>query len=396
MSTCRRICLLVGLVFLNLLLVAPSTLLAQCGVERWSVKTGTDPKAGQVNLNAPSSTTIAHLRSLAAPNPIPSNSRVSPTETTQWVINATLIKYKLESDSDYHLVLADASGRTMIVEIPSPTCVGAGSPFFSGIQRARSEFNARFSPTTSFKTTSTPVQVRGVGMFDFLHGQTGVAPNGIELHPVLNIVFNPGTAAPLNAVEATIASASPVTLDDDGGRVQIVPVDASSQSDKQLDGNALSSVQQVSIFLGSGWGNPDTRSRESALSDLTAAQVSMHAGGLEHITSLLPVPLQEDFSDLNKVPVNDLFIQSKLSDLLQSKVIPAPTPSTVYVVFLGPGINSTLGGLKAGEGYSAYHNSVYLDGGRVRYAVVPFHTDFEQQAVAAARALAEAATESAR
>ena len=25
----------------------------------------------------------------------------------------------------------------------------------------------------------------GVAFFDFLHGQTGVAPNGIELHPVL-------------------------------------------------------------------------------------------------------------------------------------------------------------------------------------------------------------------
>src|SRR5215471_14206228 len=198
MGPFRRISCLAALVILGGL----ESLTAQCGVERWSVKTGTDPKAGQVNLNAPSSTTIAHLRSLAAPNPIPSNSRVSPTETTQWVINATLIKYKLESDSDYHLVLADASGRTMIVEIPSPTCVGAGSPFFSGIQRARSEFNAKFTPTTSFQTTSTPVQVRGVGMFDFLHGQTGVAPNGIELHPVLNIVFNPGTAAPLNAVEA--------------------------------------------------------------------------------------------------------------------------------------------------------------------------------------------------
>jgi hypothetical protein len=26
---------------------------------------------------------------------------------------------------------------------------------------------------------------RGVAFFDFLHGQTGVAPNGIELHPIL-------------------------------------------------------------------------------------------------------------------------------------------------------------------------------------------------------------------
>jgi hypothetical protein len=30
--------------------------------------------------------------------------------------------------------------------------------------------------------------IRGIGFFDFLHGQTGVAPNGIELHPVLRFV----------------------------------------------------------------------------------------------------------------------------------------------------------------------------------------------------------------
>jgi len=27
--------------------------------------------------------------------------------------------------------------------------------------------------------------VTGVAFFDFKHGQTGVAPNGIELHPIL-------------------------------------------------------------------------------------------------------------------------------------------------------------------------------------------------------------------
>src|SRR5262249_19361411 len=100
-----------------------------CGVERWSVKTGTDPDAHLVNLNAPTPTTISNLRSLAAPNPIPSNNRVQPTETTLWVINCTLTEYKLESDEDYHLVIADSSGNTMITEIPAPTCVGSGSPF---------------------------------------------------------------------------------------------------------------------------------------------------------------------------------------------------------------------------------------------------------------------------
>jgi Big-like domain-containing protein len=179
-----------------LLLAFPSQLLAQCGVERWSVKTGTDPDAGLVNLNSSTSTTIASMRAIPAPSPIPSNNRVAPTETTVWVINATLTEFKLENDSDYHLVISDASGNTMITEIPSPTCVGSTSPFLSSIQNARAKFDAQFTATTSFQTVNMPVQVIGVGMFDFLHGQTGVAPNGIELHPVLDIIFNPGTQTP--------------------------------------------------------------------------------------------------------------------------------------------------------------------------------------------------------
>src|SRR5581483_1420180 len=91
--------------------------------------------------------------------------------------------------------------------IPAPTCVGSGSPFLSGITNARSQFDAKFSVTTSFQTTSTPVQITGVGMFDFLHGQTGVAPNGIELHPVLNVNFNP-TSNPDFSISASPSSVS--------------------------------------------------------------------------------------------------------------------------------------------------------------------------------------------
>src|SRR5262249_3828016 len=136
-------------------------------------------------------TTISNLTALTAPNPIPANNRVVPTETTVWVLNATLTKYKREGDSDYHLVLDDGAGHTMIAEIPASACVAAASPFASGIAHARAQFDARFTATSSFKATSTPVRITGVGMFDFLHGQTGVAPNGIELHPVIDIIFNP-------------------------------------------------------------------------------------------------------------------------------------------------------------------------------------------------------------
>lgn len=187
---------------------------AQCGVERWSVKTGTDPDVGLVNTSVSTSTTIANMRALAAPGTLPANNRVQPTETTVFTINATLTEYKLETDSDYHVVIADASGNTMITEIPSPTCVGAGSPFTTAISNSRSKFDAQLHATTSFQTANIPVQITGVGFFDFLHGQTGVAPNGIELHPVLNIVFNPGNTNPDFTISApsnlSVTAGSPI------------------------------------------------------------------------------------------------------------------------------------------------------------------------------------------
>ena len=178
-----------------------------CGVERWSVKTGTDADVGKINLATTTSQLITTMRGWPAPNPIPTNNRVTPYETTVWVLNATLTKYKKEDDSDYHLVLSDASGNTLIGEIPLPGCVGSGSPFLSKITNARAEFDAKLNATTSFQTVSIPVRITGVGMFDFLHGQTGVAPNGIEIHPILDIVFNP-TSTPDFTIAASPAAVS--------------------------------------------------------------------------------------------------------------------------------------------------------------------------------------------
>ena len=163
-----------------------------CGVERWSVKTGTDADVGLVNLQSPVQTTIASLDSLPAPTNLPPNNRIQPTETTVFQVQATLIEYKLEADSDYHLILSDGSGHTMISEMASPSCVGSSSHLLSGIQNARSEFDARYTPTDSFQTANVPVTITGVGFFDFFHSQTGVAPNAIELHPVLDIQFDTG------------------------------------------------------------------------------------------------------------------------------------------------------------------------------------------------------------
>jgi hypothetical protein len=85
--------------------------------------------------------------------------------------------------------LDDGSGHTMIAEIPDPCGVGSGSPLATGIETARDQFDARFDPTDRFQDANVPVTITGVGFFDFQHGQTGVAPNGIELHSVLDVSF---------------------------------------------------------------------------------------------------------------------------------------------------------------------------------------------------------------
>jgi hypothetical protein len=164
---------------------------SHCGTERWSIKTGTDPETSLINLTAPPAlTTVGALTSLTPPNPIPPTHRVRPVETTAYTLSGVLIAFKLEGDSDYHLVIADGD-RTMIVEIPLPSCVSPGpDPLRAGIATARQKFQARYQPGPSIQQVNVPVTVTGVGFFDFLHGQYGVAPNAIELHPVVNITFN--------------------------------------------------------------------------------------------------------------------------------------------------------------------------------------------------------------
>jgi len=207
--------------------VAPNSSTGSCGVERWSVKTGTDADAGAITLGSTTSTTIASLDAIAAPSSLPASNRVKPTETTVYRVSATMTQYKLEADSDYHLVLKDSAGRTMIAEIPDPACVGAGSVLASRIQNARNQFDAKYTATGSFKTANVAVTVTGVGFFDYAHGQTGVAPNAIELHAVTdfqlgtisggcagsgqklgNPGFETGTAAPWSASAGVIDSST--------------------------------------------------------------------------------------------------------------------------------------------------------------------------------------------
>jgi hypothetical protein len=183
-------------------------------------------------------------------------------------------------------------------------------------------------------------------------------------------------------------------FDDDGGKAQIVPVDLSVAGAKTFHGGpVLASAQQVSIFLGAGWGDSQIRSREASLVDVIASAGNTQVAELKQhsIKTLRAAPKLEDFSDLSQSKVNDLTIQQKLSDLLKSKAIPTPTADTVFVIFLAPGIQSSLGGLQGGVDYAAYHNFVNLEAGEIHYVVVPFLANADNHSAAATRAFAETA-----
>ncbi len=156
-----------------------------CGSERWNIKTGTDSQASQLGL-VPSANTIAALVALPAAGG--GTNRESPTETTLWELkNVTLTQLKLETDRDYHLVLSDGT-KTLIAEVPYSACA-TGSAWACFMSRTRSEIDAKYTVTASPQYPAAVVTVRGIGFFDFLHGQNGVAPNAIELHPILQICF---------------------------------------------------------------------------------------------------------------------------------------------------------------------------------------------------------------
>lgn len=156
-----------------------------CGTERWDIKTGTDTHAPAINLT-PQPNAIAALVALPAAGA--GSNRETPTETTLWQLtNVTLTELKEETDSDYHLVISDGA-NTMIAEIPYPTCA-TGSPWTCFMSRARSEIDSMYTVTSSPQYPAATITLRGIGFFDYLHGQNGVAPNAIELHPVLQICF---------------------------------------------------------------------------------------------------------------------------------------------------------------------------------------------------------------
>ena len=194
----------------------------KCGVELWPIKTLTDPNAAQVQLDPVLPTSIAAVNALQVPADVTTREGDN-FELHAYQVTAFLIGYKLEADNDWHVVLSDdgseAQPHTMIVEIPNPACAQpplepTTSRVLSQITQARAAFETAFPPAKACFSCNlkTQVTVIGVGFYDRLHGQHGVAVNGAELHPVIGFEVGGGPPPPVTTTSST------TTQDNDSGR----------------------------------------------------------------------------------------------------------------------------------------------------------------------------------
>jgi hypothetical protein len=167
----------------------PQLASVSCPVERGPVKEGADADRNRVSSTLVN-TSVAALRTRPKPSTYPKNNRVTTTEFHIWAVTAYLTQYKQESDGDIHLVIKDSAGRSMIAELPYGSCVPSTSRWRTAILSARSTFGHTYAVSTSWHYVHRLVDLHGVGYMDPLHGQTGVAPNGVELHPVIYVHFH--------------------------------------------------------------------------------------------------------------------------------------------------------------------------------------------------------------
>jgi hypothetical protein len=170
-----------------------------CGVERAAVKHVTDLTPGSVRDSMiasaanPTPTTVEDLASIKLANPVKGNeprglsidkdtgAYAGVEEFHVYQVECLIPFAKVEADHDFHIVCQDGVD-SMVVESVDPRCAPT-SPFVAEFAAVRKAIGLNGPKGLIGKRA----RITGVGFFDKLHGQTGVAPDGFELHPLLSI-----------------------------------------------------------------------------------------------------------------------------------------------------------------------------------------------------------------
>jgi hypothetical protein len=192
------------------------------------------------------------------------------------------------------------------------------------------------------------------------------------------------------------APAGTVVFDDDGGRVQIVPRRAVPPGEVSYHGGPVVTGGTVqAIFLGSGWREVGPRGREARALDAlvggggAAIGAALSRCGLE-ARELVGLAREDPLDPLAGASVSDLEVQARIDALASGEARGPRDLPAVYVVFLAPGLRSTLGVSSSENDFAAYHNHFHVAAGVVRYVVVPYDRDLSRWLEAARRSLVQA------
>ena len=195
---------------------------APCGAWRSEVKTLSDPDRRDVNFLA-RRISVQNLRRVDPPATLGINTpRLGGVESRVHEVRAQVVEVRSKRDGTIHLVIAPRNDRndTMIVQFPADRCVDS-SFRRPEMRRARADLlDACGSISSGFTELTGNVVIRGVGFWDEVHGQRGVAPNGIELHPVLSFQGTCAAGSPPDGPIPPVESLLPIRA----------PADSASES----------------------------------------------------------------------------------------------------------------------------------------------------------------------
>lgn len=156
------------------------------GEERWEQKVLIDPESENID-ETPHTTTIQELRSINTKSKKnkyeEGKSRMEIEQSVYRIEHCFITDIIHEKDNDLHLVIEDGNKNTMIAEIVDPKCPKAKkSKWEQEFLTVKQKMMQYASSFRHYQFTIT-----GVLFVDKAHGQTGLAPNAVELHPIIDL-----------------------------------------------------------------------------------------------------------------------------------------------------------------------------------------------------------------
>ena len=180
---------------ITILLMTVQMIAEPCCCSRWDIKTINDSQSGLINFT-PVNIEFAGLYmidSLSFGNNKKFHTMARLKDEEQvYRLKCRLIKWTVEDDSDYHLIVSSLNNNdsTIVCEIPSNNCESNFQPQFSKCRNIIENCSGHREGRWHVIDNGTIITIEGIVFHDFKHTAKGTSPNCLELHPVLNIVIN--------------------------------------------------------------------------------------------------------------------------------------------------------------------------------------------------------------